>query len=68
MKLFLRTRGTTRLSLRSQVIEDSNCFGSAKVNKSLMAFERERQNNLGYTTILTKLFEVSNNLSRINKI
>ena len=31
----------TRLSLRSQVIEDSNCFGSIKVNKSLMAFERD---------------------------
>ena len=57
----------TRLSLRSQVIEDSNCFGSAKVNKSLMAFELEIQNNFGYT-ILTKLFEVSNNLSKINKI
>ena len=57
----------TRLSLRSQVIEDLNCFGSTKVNKSLMAFEREIQNDLGYT-ILTKLFKVSNNLSRINKM
>ena len=37
------TRGMTRLSLRSQVIEDSNFFRSAKVNKCLMAFEREIQ-------------------------
>ena len=28
--MFLRTRGMTRLNLRSQVFENSNCFGSTK--------------------------------------
>ena len=40
------------------------------INKGQQKFngvEREIQNNLGYT-ILTELFKVSNNLSRINKI
>ena len=36
LKLFLGTRGMTRLNLRSQVFENSNCFGSTK---DLMEFE-----------------------------
>ena len=56
--LFLRTRGMTRLNLRSQVFENSNCFGSTQRN--LMAFQRAydtKQFRL-YNFLTRKLFEI----------
>ena len=47
IRLFLRTRGMTHLILRSQVFEDSNCFGSKGFNWRFKM--RMKQNNLGYT-------------------
>ena len=62
--MFLRTRGITRLNLRSQVFENSNCFGSTN---DLIALECVIQTISVTQFLTTKLFEIRNNLTRFNK-